>query len=96
MGDVSTGGNYGGRGGRLMTSDESAGDKLRDVYGSLEAPIDFGSGGPRNLHASAGIGVQGGGILKIITPYLVNEGRISVDGSVSNIGGGGSGGLCIY
>ncbi|MFA6531270.1 MAG: hypothetical protein WCT32_00155 [Patescibacteria group bacterium] len=69
------GGSYGGKGGQSTTS--------RDTYGSVTAPVNFGSGGS---------GGSGGGAIKLtVSGALANNGSISSNGlGADDPGAGGS------
>nr|XP_026694748.1 uncharacterized protein LOC104266654 [Ciona intestinalis] len=94
-GRTSIGGCYGGKGGRsksmLQTSDLN--NTVWDgVYGSIEQPDLFGSGGVGNSFISSSRGGVGGGYLDLTVTVLKVEGLISANGGSSNSGSGGSGG----
>ncbi|HNQ90059.1 MAG TPA: Ig-like domain-containing protein, partial [Verrucomicrobiota bacterium] len=75
-----SGGSYGGVGG--APAGASA------VYGSIEEPLDLGSGGGDNADNSpGGNGGAGGGVV-----HLVVSGTLTLDGTISADGGAGVGG----
>lgn len=87
------GGSYGGKGGRGANGTEGA------TYGSSNAPIDPGSGGPVYGGSPGYVGSHGGGAVRIeATGSVVVNGTISANGgnlagpNPSNYGAGASGG----
>jgi len=63
------------------------------VYGCIEEPQAFGSGGAPNPGISSASGGVGGGLLEISTSLISIEGKISANGASASRGGGGSGGM---
>ena len=96
IGKVAVGGSHGGKGGRTDDTDQNAGLNTpatsAPVYGSIEEPQAFGSGGSPNLGVSSASGGVGGGLIKIKASVVTVEGKISADGTGASRGGGGSGG----
>lgn len=80
-----SGGSYGGYGGKY------SGYNVNEIYGSVYNPIDPGSGG--GGYSTGHPGKSGGGILRIHTLELINDGIMdSNGGNASTYGGAGSGG----
>jgi hypothetical protein len=79
-------GGYGASGGGTMAYGGS-------TYGSVSAPVDFGSGGGSYIPYASG-GAGGGAIRLNVTGMLWLDGKISANGSpgLGEGGGGGSGG----
>lgn len=90
----SVGAGYGGMGGAGTGWLRTGGA----IYGTLFAPMDFGSGGGRLVNHSEGAGSSGGGAVFLsVTGTLTVEGSINASGSdinhwTQNLGGAGSGG----
>src|ERR1039458_54136 len=87
----SGGGGYGGYGAASGGAIAAAGGS---TYGSVTAPVDFGSSGGTDNAASSPPGVGGGAIRMNVTGALLINGRVSANGG-SGLGpnkGGGSGG----
>jgi hypothetical protein len=79
------GGSYGGMGGKYTSQ------TINDTYGSLYAPFLPGSGG--GGESTNFCGTNGGGVIRINTNELINNGTISSNGqSTTDWGGAGSGG----
>ena len=79
-----SGGSYGGYGGKYLDRN------VNNIYGSIYEPSDPGSGG--GGYSTSGTGGNGGGVLKIVTGELLNDGDIRSDGGNSTQYGAGSGG----
>jgi hypothetical protein len=86
---VGGGGGYGGYGG-LGDSSATGGS----TYGSVSAPINWGSGGGSQLALASSGGAGGGAIRLAVLGLLTLNGSISADGTdgVAGGSGGGSGG----
>ncbi|MFG1499129.1 hypothetical protein ABMA70_02895 [Halobacteriovorax sp. XZX-3] len=90
--DEAGGGAHGGNGGNGENATSTAGGN--SPYGSLTAPITFGSGGGSSGNYRGG---NGGGAIKIIADTVNVDGEIKADGNAGAgasiyAGGGGAGG----
>ena len=91
-GYIGGGAGYGGYGG-FGAPAPSAAPSGGNMYGTVAAPSDMGSGG--GSYYSSGLGGAGGGAIRLtVTGVLQVDGRISAagGGAISSSGGGGSGG----